>query len=193
MNHTIQMTPPEPFPTLPACCHLLTYLPLSKQSTEVHLWTLTPQWKCHGATPDVNILPLFLSLSLSPTLFSSPLPPPVTPPPPIPSCSYEFSISFFGEKISNGGREKDISPTPTGECIWQSVHVRFIRAMKQSTQHKQCMEYIHTHTQTQRCARSHTRYFLLSFITHSWFLSHTLSCPFPCALPSLTLIFPRKT
>lgn len=177
MNHMIQMTPPESFLTLPACCHLLTYLPLSKQSRGPSVDAdPPPQWKCHGATPDVNILPLFLSLSLSPTLFSPPLPPPVTPPP-IPSCSYEFSISFFGEKISNGGREKDISPTPTGECIWQSVHVRFIRAMKQSTQHKQCIEYTHTHTDTEVRSFLHTTYFLLSFITHIHALSPVHSLP----------------
>lgn len=76
--------------------------------------------------------PAFSHSSLPPSL-SLPLPPSLL-------CkAYEFSISFFGEKISHGGREKDISPVLSREGgrerLWQRV--RFIIGMKQSTQHKQ--------------------------------------------------------
>lgn len=97
----------------------------------------------------MNIFPLFLSSSLSPTL--SHFHHQCTRPPP---GSYEFSISFFGEKIWNRGREEDISPTPIGECIWRSVYLCFIKAMKQSTQHKHGCMYIHSGTYTQICTRA---------------------------------------
>lgn len=147
----------------------------------------------------MNIFPLFLSSSLSPTL--SHFHHQCTRPPP---GSYEFSISFFGEKIWNRGREEDISPTPIGECIWRSVYLCFIKAMKQSTQHKHGCMYIHSGTYTQICTRApfftrtcehthihtpthtHTHkyfenirklkaYTFHSFITYVWFVSTIFS------------------
>lgn len=75
---------------------------------------------------------------------------------------------------------------PTGECIWQSVYVCFIKAMKQSTQHKQQCMYTHSATHSDvsllsfSLALSHIKYlkttkthtfFLSFFITHVWFVS----------------------
>lgn len=155
MCHMIQFSTALPL-TLPASRHLPARL----------LLPINPKGSVCGADPPVKVpwsnsrcehppsLSFFL-LSPSPTLISLPLSTTSHPLPP--PCSYEFSISFFGEKISNGGREEDISPVPTGECIWPSVYVCFIKAVKQSTQHKQQCIYTHsgtrTHTYTHRCAR----------------------------------------
>ncbi len=152
-----------PYDTVNISIALTLTLPASRHLPARLLLPINPKGAVCGADPPVKVpwsnsrCEHPPSLPLSPTLSSLPLPPPVNPLPP--PCSYEFSISFFGEKISNRGREEDISPMPTGECIWPSVYVCFIKAMKQSTQRKQQRVYTvytfrHTHMHTQMCTRS---------------------------------------
>lgn len=148
--------------TLPVCHPLFTcsHLPINPKEGGAYILADPPlQWKCHGATPDVNILPSLLSFCLP--HFSLPL-----PPAPSPVQQLQVSISFFGEKIRNRGWEEDISPTPPGEWIWGSVYVCFIKAMKQSSQHKQ--EWFWTPRFVQKpspfleCTQKSTHVFILS-------------------------------